>query len=170
LSIIEITLKSSTFNALKKNKKMKRKGLALHWRIIIGLVLGIVWAVVASYTGLSVFTLRWINPFGVIFINLLKLIAVPLVLFSIISGISSMGDASTLGKIGIKNSPGIYHDVLAVSIGLLVVNTMAGKTVNQEPFGQPKKYELWAQQIIDYQRSRCIAFARKQRRTEKIAK
>lgn len=128
---------------------MKKKPLALHWKIIIGLILGIIWAVLGSFYGFSEFTLKWIDPFGVIFINLLKLIAVPLVLFSIISGIASMGDASTLGKIGAKTL-GLYliTTVLSVSVGLMVVNVMKpGKTINEDTrLDNRIKYELWAQQ------------------------
>ncbi len=128
---------------------MKKKKMALHWKIIIGLVLGIIWAVVASFTGLSDFTLRWIDPFGTIFINLLKLIAVPLVLFSIISGIASMGDASSLGKIGLKTL-GWYllTTVIAVSVGLIIVNVVnPGKSMDMETRMDNRiKYELWANQ------------------------
>lgn len=128
---------------------MKKKGMALHWKIIIGLLLGVLWAIFASFLGLSEFTLRWIDPFGVIFINLLKLIAVPLVLFSIISGIAGMGDASTLGKIGVKTL-GVYlfTTALAVSIGLIVVNALGpGRAVSMETrLDNRIKYELWAQE------------------------
>lgn len=128
---------------------MKKRKMALHWKIIIGLVLGIIWAVVASFTGLSDFTLKWIDPFGTIFINLLKLIAVPLVLFSIISGIASMGDASSLGKIGLKTL-GWYllTTVCAVSIGLVIVNVVSpGKSMDMETRMDNRiKYELWAKQ------------------------
>ena len=65
------------------------KKLELHWKIIIGLILGVAWAFLSSYYGWSKFTLNWIDPWGKIFINLLKLIAVPLVLFSIIKGVSA---------------------------------------------------------------------------------
>lgn len=81
--------------------------LALHWKIIIGLVLGIIWAFAASALGWNEFTKNWIDPFGVIFIRLLKFIAVPLVLFSIISGISELKDISKLGRLGAKTL-GIY--------------------------------------------------------------
>lgn len=126
---------------------MRKKKLALHWKIIIGLVLGIIWAVVASFTGLSKFTLDWINPFGVIFINLLKLIAVPLVLFSIISGIGGMGEPSSLGKIGLKTLVWyLCTTILAVSIGLLAVNIIQpGKFVDKQTrIDNRIKYELWA--------------------------
>jgi hypothetical protein len=78
------------------------KNLALHWKIIIGLVLGVVFALVSSSLGWSEFTINWIDPFGTIFINLLKLIAVPLVLFSIIKGIAGLHDTSKLGRLGAK--------------------------------------------------------------------
>lgn len=154
---------------------MQKKTLALHWKIIIGLVLGIIWAVVASYTGLSEFTLKWIDPFGVIFINLLKLIAVPLVLFSIISGIAGMGDASTLGKIGAKTLAWyLSTTVLAVSLGLVIVNVIGpGKSINQETrLDNRIKYELWAaQNNIKIKDTKCFScLPENKARTEQLAK
>lgn len=75
------------------------KKLALHWKIIIALVLGIIWAFASSYLGYSEFTLDWIDPFGKIFVNLLKMIAVPLVMFSIMKGVADLKDISKLGKL-----------------------------------------------------------------------
>ena len=49
------------------------KSLALHWKIIIGLVLGVVWALASISLGIGSFTIDFIAPFGQIFINLLKL-------------------------------------------------------------------------------------------------
>ncbi|MCK5907510.1 MAG: cation:dicarboxylase symporter family transporter, partial [Flavobacteriales bacterium] len=86
---------------------MKKKKLALHWQIVIGLVLGVIWALLSSKFGWSQFTLNWIDPFGQIFINLLKLIAVPLVLFSIIGGVTGIGDPEKLGRMGFKTL-GLY--------------------------------------------------------------
>lgn len=154
---------------------MQKKTLALHWKIIIGLVLGIIWAVVASYTGLSEFTLKWIDPFGVIFINLLKLIAVPLVLFSIISGIAGMGDASTLGKIGAKTLAWyLSTTILAVSLGLVIVNVIGpGKSINQETrLDNRIKYELWAaQNNIKIKDTKCFScLPENKARTEQLAK
>ena len=77
------------------------KKLALHWKILIAMVLGVLWAIISGSLGWNDFTKDWIDPFGVIFINCLKFIAVPLVLFSIITGVTGMGDPSKLGKIGI---------------------------------------------------------------------
>lgn len=154
---------------------MKKKKLALHWKIIIGLALGVIWAIIASFTGLTTFTLRWIDPFGTIFINLLKLIAVPLVLFSIISGIASMGDASTLGKIGLKTLAWyLLTTVIAVTVGLLIVNAVnPGKSIDYETRVDNRiKYELWAKQGgIKVKDAKCFSCEPQyQKRTEQIAK
>lgn len=123
------------------------KKLALHWKIIIGMVLGIIWALISSSMGWSEFTINWIDPFGTIFINLLKLIAVPLVLFSIISGVANIGDPSSLGRMGGKTL-GIYllTTVLAVGLGLLLVNVAnPGKMLDEESrIDNRISYELWA--------------------------
>lgn len=120
--------------------------LALHWQIIIGLVAGVIWAVLSSTLGWSEFTLNWIDPFGTIFINLLKLIAVPLVLFSIISGISGLSDTSSLGRMGIKTLVAyLVTTVFAISIGLTLVNTFKpGTLVDEEQRRSNRvRYELW---------------------------
>ncbi len=110
------------------------KNLALHWKIIIGMVLGVVYGLVASKLGWIDFTNDWIKPWGVIFINLLKLIAVPLVFASLIKGVSSLSDISKLSRIGGKTI-GFYlaSTVIAVTMGLLLVNTVQpGKSFSEE--------------------------------------
>ncbi|TDU40138.1 Na+/H+-dicarboxylate symporter [Gelidibacter sediminis] len=123
------------------------KKLALHWKIIIGMVLGIIWALVSSFMGWSAFTINWIDPFGTIFINLLKLIAVPLVLFSIISGVANIGDPKSLGRMGGKTL-GMYliTTILAISLGLLLVNTIKpGKLIDEQSrIDNRINYEIWA--------------------------
>ncbi len=122
--------------------------LALHWKIIIGLALGVLWAILGSYLGWSKFTIDWIDPFGQIFIRLLKLIAVPLVLFSIIKGITELSDIKSLGRIGFKTLlTYLITTVTAVTVGLLIVNIMQpGKSVAEEQREENRiKYELWAQ-------------------------
>lgn len=95
----------------------------LHWQIIIGLVLGLIWGLVASLTGYADFTANYIQPVGTIFINLLKLIAVPLVLASLIVGVTSLNDVAQLSRMGGKTI-GIYvvTTICAITIGLTVVN------------------------------------------------
>ncbi len=121
--------------------------LPLHWKIIIGLVLGIIWAFLASYLGWNDFTRDWIDPFGVIFIRILKFIAVPLVLFSIMSGISGLKDVSKLGRLGAKTL-GLYliTTVSAVGIGLLLVNlAKPGSLVDENSRIKNRiAYESWA--------------------------
>ncbi len=106
----------------------------LHWRIIIGLILGLIYGVVAAAAGWGSFTADWIAPFGRIFINLLKLIAVPLVLTSLITGVASLSDLRKLSRIGGKTL-GIYigTTAVAVTIGLVLVNVLQpGKSVPEE--------------------------------------
>ncbi len=122
------------------------KKLPLHIKIIIGLGLGILWAFISSYLGWNQFTINWIDPFGTIFIRILKAIAVPLVLLSIISGVSSLTDINKLGKLGFKTI--VFYlcsTVLAVGIGLTLVNVIKpGSFVEEDQRVKNRiKYELW---------------------------
>jgi len=99
--------------------------LALHWQILIGMGLGVVIGLLFSFIGISDFAKDWIAPFGKIFINLLKLIAIPLILVSLIKGVANLSDISKLSRIGTKTL-GIYiiTTVFAVLVGLSLVNTL----------------------------------------------
>jgi Na+/H+-dicarboxylate symporter len=110
------------------------KNLALHWKIIIGMTLGVVFGLLAITIGWDQFTSDWIKPFGTIFINLLKLIAVPLVFASLIKGVASLSDISKLSRIGSKTiALYLTSTVVAVTIGLLIVNTIQpGKYFSEE--------------------------------------
>jgi len=110
------------------------KNLALHWKIIIGMTLGVVFGLLAITIGWDQFTSDWIKPFGTIFINLLKLIAVPLVFASLIKGVASLSDISKLSRIGSKTiALYLSSTVIAVTIGLLIVNTVQpGKYFSEE--------------------------------------
>ncbi|MBK6551805.1 MAG: dicarboxylate/amino acid:cation symporter [Flavobacteriales bacterium] len=124
----------------------KKKGLSLPVRIIIGLVAGTGWAVLSSILGWSSFTMDWVAPFGDIFINLLKLIAIPLVLFSIISGVSGLSDITKLGRTGM-GMLGLYlaTTFIAVGIGLVLVNMIKpGEMANDDQRMRNRiTYELW---------------------------
>jgi len=110
------------------------KNLALHWKILIGMVLGVVAGFIAVAAGAEQFMTDWIKPFGRIFINLLKLIAVPLIIASLIKGVSDLKDISKLSKMG-GRTVAIYvtTTVIAVSLGLLIVNIIQpGKSITEE--------------------------------------
>jgi len=97
--------------------------IAMHWQILIGMGLGVIFGLLFSYLGMGAFVKDWIKPFGTIFMQLLKLIAVPLVLASLIKGVADLKDISKLSRIG-SRTVGIYlaTTVLAVTLGLIMVN------------------------------------------------
>jgi len=100
------------------------KKLALHWQILIGMLIGVLFGYLFKVLGGNTdFVMNWIKPFGTIFINLLKLIAIPLIIASLIKGIADLGDISKFSKIG-GRTIGIYilTTLIAVSIGLIAVN------------------------------------------------
>lgn len=123
------------------------KKLPLYIQILIGLALGIAWSFLSSYLGWNQFTIDWIDPFGSIFIRLLKFIAVPLVLFSIISGISGLNDITKLGRMGGKTL-GVYlfTTVFAVGVGLILGNVLKpGSFIEEEQHVKNRiAYEHWA--------------------------
>lgn len=109
--------------------------LALHWQILIGMVLGVIFALVLSnFSWGSQFIRDWVKPFGNIFINVLKLIAVPLILASLIKGVSDLKDISKLSKMGLRTiSLYIGTTIVAVCIGLLIVNVIKpGDSITDE--------------------------------------
>jgi Na+/H+-dicarboxylate symporter len=125
------------------------KKLALHWKILIAMMLGVFWAVLSGKFGWNDFTQDWIDPFGTIFINGLKLIAVPLVLFSIITGVAGMGDPSKLGRIGAKTLlMYLLTTVMSISIGLVLVNIWKPGIQSDETtrLNNRLQYEIWANQ------------------------
>jgi len=95
----------------------------LHWQIAIGLIFGLLYGVLAVVCGWSRFTSFWITPLGTIFINLLKLIAVPLILASLVTGISSLSDLRKLSRIGSKTILlYLFTTTIAITLGLTIVN------------------------------------------------
>ena len=100
------------------------KSLALHWKILIGMLAGVTFGFIMLEVGGADFVANWIKPVGTIFVKLLKLIAVPLILASLIKGISDLKDISKFASIGLKTII-IYvlTTVIAISIGLILVNS-----------------------------------------------
>lgn len=111
------------------------KKLALHWKILIGMVLGVLFALLfTNFDWGSSFIGDWIKPFGTIFISSLKLIAIPLILAALVKGISDLKDISSLSKMGMRTiSIYVVTTVIAVSIGLTVVSLIQpGTTINED--------------------------------------
>ena len=127
--------KTSIFFSIFPQIIRDMKNLALHWKILLGMVLGVAFGfLMVSFSGGKEVVLDWVKPFGTIFINALKLIAVPLILGSLISGVSDLKDISKLSKMGGKTVL-IYlmTTILAVSIGLVLVNSIQpGDSIAEE--------------------------------------
>ena len=100
--------------------------MALHWKILIGMVSGVLFGVLMlNINGGDLFVNNWVKPLGTIFVKLLKLIAIPLILASLIKGISDLKDISKFKTIGSKTIiTYIVTTVVAISIGLILVNVI----------------------------------------------
>ena len=109
--------------------------LKLHWKILIGMLGGILFGfVMLQLSWGTSFVQNWIKPFGTIFVNLLKLIAVPLILASLIKGISDLKDISKFRLIGGRTiMVYISTTIVAICIGLVLVNILKpGEGIAQE--------------------------------------
>ncbi len=109
--------------------------LELHWKILIGMLLGLIFGfIMTGVDGGASFVSDWIKPFGTIFVKLLKLIAIPLILASLVKGISDLQDISKFRNIGLRTI-GIYMctTVVAIIMGLLLVNVIQpGDGISEE--------------------------------------
>ncbi len=118
------------------------KKIPLYLQILIGMILGVIWGLVAVKYNFVEFNYDWIRPFGTIFIKALKLVAVPLVFLSLIKGVTSMSDMAKLSSIGGKTI--LFYTlttIVAITLGLLVANSFKpGDT-----FPQEKRAELLEQ-------------------------
>ena len=113
---------------------MKKNKLALHWKILIGIGLGIViGALSLQFSGGKEIVVDWVKPFGTIFINLLKLIAIPLIVVSLVKGVSDLQDISKLSKMGFKTfAIYVMTTTIAITVGLGVVNIIKpGKFISE---------------------------------------
>ena len=111
------------------------KKLSLHWKILIGMALGVLFGFfMSTISGGGIFVSNWIKPFGTIFINSLKLIAIPLILASLIKGVSDLKDISKLSSMGtITITTYLVTTVIAVSVGLFLVNIVKpGDTISEK--------------------------------------
>ncbi|WP_029596638.1 dicarboxylate/amino acid:cation symporter [Flavobacterium sp. ACAM 123] len=110
------------------------KKLAMHWKILIGMILGLLFGLLMKNLEQKGIIVDWIKPFGTIFINLLKMIAVPLIVVSLIVGLADLKDISKLSKLGGRTV--LFYlcsTVIAVTIGLGLANLIKpGRYINQE--------------------------------------
>lgn len=107
----------------------KKTGLAAHWKILIGMVAGIIFGLIMSKAApdsSAAFIKDWVKPLGTVFINLLKMIAIPLIIVSLIKGVSDLQDMSKLSAMGGRTLAFyVCTTIVAVSVGLLLVNIIA---------------------------------------------
>ena len=111
------------------------KKIPLHWKILIGMALGVIFGIIMSNFDFGKELISdWIKPFGTIFINSLKLIAIPMILASLVKGISDLKDISKLSQMGGATiATYMITTVLAISIGLIVVNVIKpGDSISKE--------------------------------------
>ena len=110
------------------------KNIAMHWKILIGMILGLLFGLLMKNLEQQGIVVDWIKPFGTIFINLLKMIAVPLIVVSLIVGLADLKDISKLSKLGSRTVLlYLFSTVVAVSIGLVLANLIKpGKYINEE--------------------------------------
>lgn len=100
--------------------------LKLHWQIVIAMVLGLGIGIVFQmiYKGQpSGWVYDIICAFGTIFIRLLKMVIVPLIFTSIVSGVSSIGEGRSIGRLSLKTfTYYIVSSLIAIVIGILLTN------------------------------------------------
>ena len=130
------------------------KKIALHWKILIGMALGVIVGLLMTMVdgGMGVVQ-DWIKPFGTIFINSLKLIAIPLILAALIKGVSDLKDISKLSKMGTRTILiYIMTTVVAVSVGLILVNTInPGKSISEQT--RSEMVENYSRNTVKYQKT-----------------
>ena len=97
--------------------------LPLYAQILFGMLLGGVVGFMGVHFGFELFVKKWILPFGDIFTRLLKMIAIPLIIASLIKGVTDLRDFSSFSKMGLRTlSLYIFTTLVAISIGISLVN------------------------------------------------
>jgi Na+/H+-dicarboxylate symporter len=103
---------------------MKLSKLQLYTKVLIGLVAGVLFGMLASQLGFSDFVSSYIKPIGSVFIKLISMVVIPLVFASLLVGTSSLNDIRKLGRIGAKTMAYfLCTTIIALCIGLLLANT-----------------------------------------------
>ena len=120
--------------------------LPLWAKILVGMLVGILVGVTGVWLGFGWLITDWVKPFGVIFLNLLKLVAMPLIFASLVTGVAGLSDITKLSRIGLKTiSYYLVTTIIAIAIGLLLVNVFKpGKAYPEE-----KRLEMMEQYAVD---------------------
>jgi aerobic C4-dicarboxylate transport protein len=124
---------------------MKRLLNNLTFRVLVAIALGVVLGVVAPDTA------KAMRPLGDTFVNLVKMVIAPIVFFTIVLGIATLGDLKRVGRVGGKAL--LYFEIVttfALAIGLVVVNVIkpgAGLDVSRIAGGDISRYTTQAQQM-----------------------
>lgn len=104
-------------------QRMFMKKVALHWQILIGIVTGILMGFISLSLGWKDLVADWIKPFGTTFINLLKVIAIPLIITSLITGVADLKDLAKFRRMGSRTVLMFLGTTfVSVSLGLILVN------------------------------------------------
>lgn len=125
----------------------KPSGMALHTKILLGLLTGVIgglavnWTLGGSNPNVVWFVSNFTQPVGTIFLNLLLMIVVPLVFASLVVGVAGIGDIRKLGRIGLKSfGYCLVISAISVVIGLTIANTLQpGKRINEDVAVQLKE-------------------------------
>jgi proton glutamate symport protein len=97
--------------------------LKLHWQIFIGLLAGVIFALIARYLGWQDFVLDYVSILGTIFLRALRMVIVPLIISSIISGVTGIGNTENFGRMSAKTfTYYISTSLIAIITGLIIVN------------------------------------------------
>ncbi len=99
------------------------KKIELHWQIFVALIAGVLFAIyLQDYV-------KYIDWIGTIFLSLLKMVIIPLVFSSIVSGVGGIGGTESMGRLGFKTiSFYVITSLLAIVLGLILVNLIAPGT------------------------------------------
>jgi len=117
------------------------KRIPLYGKILIGIAIGILLGIISIFTNTRGFIIDYVKPFGTIFLNLLKLIAIPLIFTSLVSGIAGLSNIKKFSKLGVQTFVlYIITTVVAISVGLVLVNLIRPG----DYFSQDKRSELMA--------------------------
>jgi proton glutamate symport protein len=138
-------------------EEKKKKGFPLYVQILLGMAVGVVWGFFApGFSGGVTFTVAYIKPFGTIFLKLLQMIAIPLILTSLISGIANLKDFAKVGRIGGKTILLFFCTaIIATFLGVTLAGLIQpGKVISDETRSQmlAQYQEVTEKNISDFEK------------------